>query len=264
MTSKIVHLRSDNLNQTTDDRGYFSGFTVTLNNPSDIHMCKRISPVHISIPNLFENVTVANNTLTYSVNGVVGLTTVPLGHYDAATLLSVLSASLSTVVQAAGGGAGSVVFSINGLTSVVSVANADQATLPLKIVSPLNTLSLSPHIGLQAGTTFTCNTTATPVPYPAVMFPMTHVLVGCHAHFEMKGVSSDSKPRDTIASVPLAGRGVVSEFTPGDLESWSVDYNGYARNVHQWGLSFTDSSYNPVFLPPNCAVDVFLRLDFVK
>lgn len=248
-SSVLVHI-SSMPNGYPENGQEYSTWTTNLQNTIGIHEVQKIVPIMVSLPNIFDNITSANNTLYVNITGQPTRTiTVPPGFYETADLLTTVQ-TLIRVHQA------DVTVTQNATSRLVEV------TSPTNTLTILSLGTLAPVLGFLGRDYATGETTATSVTAPITPNVNTapQILLHCN-HAENNSIHSDGKRSHVLAVLEFSNtqRGATKTFTAEDLHQWEVVLNSH-RDLNSWTFQLTDHMLNPVFLPGNCAVEVFMKL----
>jgi len=257
-TSNIVHISSLPDGQAAAVVQEYSTWTANLQNVSGLDDVGKVVPIMVSIPNMFDNITSYNNVLNITIAGTAGIITitVPPGFYDTATLLSTLQ-TLIRVHQA------DVVVQQNtstGLVSVISPTNKLTILFSSTLASVLGFVNFDYPTGegVFNGVTQPANGVEAPITPNVNTAPL--VLLHCN-HSENNSIHSFGKRSHLLCVLEFGNtqRGATKTFTAEDLHQWEVVYNSH-RSLSAWTFQLTDAQLNPVFLPSNCSVEVFMKL----
>lgn len=228
----------------------YSTWTVNLQNTVGIHEVGKIVPIMVSLPNIFDNITPLNNVLEIIITGQPPRTiTVPPGFYETADLLN----TLQTLIRAH---QADVTITQNATTGLVEI------TSPTNTLTILSIGTLAPVLGFIGKDYATGESTATSVIAPITPNVNTapQIMLHCN-HAENNSIHSDGKRSHVLAVLEFSNtpRGATKTFTAQDLHQWEVVHNSH-RDLNSWTFQLTDSLLNPVFLPGNCVVEVFMKL----
>lgn len=252
--------------------GLVDRFSTTLNNSAAVHNVAAIRPALISLPNLFDNFnsTSQKNTklafqTTFGTTTVSHTFTLPNGYYTPTTLLPIISAQINAQMAAQAQAllgnnpypvGGAVTVTQDPTTGKISFALGNQAptaSLTLQLSSLVQALGLTGQLVIAPGTSEV-------LPLPPNFSGPTSVLLHCTSHGDDNFVGTDGKAKNVFAVVPLVhtNYGAYAIFNPADPEHWQIEYPT-PRDLHDWDVQMTDEFYNPIFLPSNVSINVFMR-----
>ncbi len=252
--------------------GLVDRFSTTLNNSAAVHNVAAIRPAMISIPNLFDNFNSTSQSNTQlNFQTVFGTTTVthtftlPNGYYTPTSLLPIVAAQINAQMAAqalASLGAnpypveGAVTITQDATNGKISVALGNQAptaSLVLPVSSLMQALGLTEPLTIPSGTSQI-------LPLVPNFSGPTNILLHCDSHGDDNFIGTDGKSKNVFAMVPLVhtNYGAYAVFSPENPEHWQIEYPN-PRDLHDWDVRITDEHYNPIFLPSNVSINVFMR-----
>jgi hypothetical protein len=219
-----------------------------------MHHNRKAVPISISIPNVFDNIDVYNNTLLVDFNNL-GQTTVTIatGHYTVTQLLSTLTSAFNAYLLARGLNQ-NVVVDQNSTTNKVEITSPDYPFIINHATALANLLGITST--LQGGG----NVTAVPVQITPNVNTKPIILI--HSTMsENNSLHFNGKESHVLAVADFSQtqRGAVKTFAATDLHQWEIDYTSH-QDLRTWNFQLTDAALNPVFLPVNCRVDVVLKM----
>jgi hypothetical protein len=262
--SEIVHITS--LPEGKPFSSSYDRWTTTLDNAPDLHHIQKMVPLMVTLPNIFDNITVHNNALSIQLGTHTTVVTIDTGFYDMTRLTSTLQAALRT-------------FAATKTLPQDQVVQQNSTSGLIEIQSPTNPLTVYPTGQLDTVIGYTSTNTANST---ASMFGSTtpnlnthhQILLHCN-QAENNSIHSTGIGVDPIGTKACQGgkrshllcvldfsdtqRGAMKAFKARDLHQWEVNYNS-TRDLRTWSFQLTDNLLRPVYLPGNVPVDVYVKL----
>lgn len=254
--TKLVHLTSHPTGvQHFGNQENYSTFTCSLNNPPAMHYNRKVAPVSVSIPNVFDNIDHNNNTLIVSFNNLANeLVDIPTGFYTTSQLATALQTAFNSFLQGKGLPLTNVVVQQNSSTSKLEVTSPDyvftiHALTDLAYIAGITSNMSGGGNGTAVSAAITPNVNTKPI-----------ILV--HSNLsENNSLHSSGKESHLlcVADFSQTQRGAVKTFAAEDLHQWEVNYTSH-QDLRTWHFQLTDANLQPVYLPTNCRIDIVLKV----
>lgn len=263
--SKLINLISTPENVDSKDDGMYSSFSGTFRNQTYIHLCKSLTPIYISVPNLFNNITIHNNTMIISINGTVYTITIPPARYGATEVLTNIQTIVNGHIQTEQAKLAAPIsspFTITQLTTgYLQFSNTDPL-VPMSIDTTVSS-PLSSLLGLPRNVLYTVPLVPTTLPMLPNFLVPDKIMFHLDEHGERHSIRPQEENFDTIGIVHLGyipyGGNITWE--PTNIQSWKIDFASKRRDVHNISIRMTDGFNNPVFLPENAPVVIVMRAE---
>jgi hypothetical protein len=202
---------------------------------------KSLSLLSFSMPRLFTNINVNNNTICYFYSGVNHVLSIPVGQYSAATLVTALNL-LGTVTWS--------------LVNDVFVANASIATTIVFALSPL-----LEYMGSLTNVVcpLSTDTDLTMVPD---LSGINEIYVCCTAAVGSCLMSSQRIP--LVSLVPAnVNYGSLIQYRPHEQQQQQVPVNTHVpAQLQTLFFQLVDNRGNTLIVPDNCYCSMLFKLNF--